>query len=673
MSTLYSVDKRDAPRRARAAARAETTSDLVRPRRMYLVAAIAALAVGVALFAFAPSAGLASPGALARPHVRAKLTCDACHASARVETACVRCHGAHPSARAAHAALASRGELACTTCHSAHAAPQGVTFLANGAFVRWGGAEEQSGASDAHVADGTTVPLVALSACARCHDRRTGDPIAACVAPGARVSSCFDEHRHAEARYVAWDAAREAARQIPWVASRDQRRLPWTWLGFAAASAVSAALVLSLRARRRGSDAALADAAPAEPPRRVRLPQIDASRCLGCHACVDACAFDVLEIQRYVAVVARPNDCCGAVTCQSACPNGSLVVTEGAAIGTRAIVDAHLESIDARGVFLAGDLTGMPLIKNAIAQGTRVVDRIASTIERGPRDVADVVVVGAGPAGLSALLRAKERGLSAVALEQATVASSVRSFPRGKLVYDPPLDLPIVGELWLREATKEELVAQWTRIVRARRLDVRENHRVKAIEREDGVFALTVSTPEGERVVRGRRVVLAIGRRGTPRRLGAPVAADAESSVAYSLADARSYAGARVLVVGLGDSAMEAACALARQPGTSVTISYRGGTFARGKARNIAELRALVASGRVRLVFESHVERVDRGRVRLATPSGRVDVDADAVIALIGGAPSWALVEAAGVKVAERSEVGPSDAALANPDAEVKR
>jgi hypothetical protein len=119
---------------------------------------------------------------------------------------------------------------------------------------------------------------------------------------------------------------------------------------------------------------------------------------------------------------------------------------------------------------------------------------------------------------------------------------------------------------------------------------------------------------------------------------------------------------------------MEAACALARQPGTRVTISYRGSGFARGKARNIVELRALVASGRVRIVFDSHVTRIDRGRARLATPRGSIDVDADAVIALIGGAPSWALVGAAGVKVSTPSEVGPTDVALANPDAqEVKR
>jgi thioredoxin reductase len=287
----------------------------------------------------------------------------------------------------------------------------------------------------------------------------------------------------------------------------------------------------------------------------------------------------------------------------------------------------------------------------------RASDRIAATLPRRRGAEVDVVVIGAGPAGLAAALRAKERGLSCVVLEQATVAASIKSFPRDKIVYDPPLDLPVEGELWLKEATKEELVAQWTRIVRSRAIDVREDHRVTAIAREgvDGAtFVVTTTEDAGAReTFRSSRVVVAIGRRGTPRLLDLAIEHGAEGRVSYALADARSFAGKRVVVAGLGDSAMEAAIALARQPETSVTIVYRGAAFARGKARNIAEVRELIAKGRLRLLFETIPVAVSRTAVTVAgvtAGKGRRTLQADVLLVLVGGVPSWDLLVRAGVR-----------------------
>jgi thioredoxin reductase len=249
------------------------------------------------------------------------------------------------------------------------------------------------------------------------------------------------------------------------------------------------------------------------------------------------------------------------VLCEQVCPSGSLRIDEGDAVLDRPDVDEHLESRDVPGLYLAGDLTGLPLIKNAINQGVRATDRIAATLPRKRAKVdADVIVIGAGPAGLSAALRAKEKGLSCVVLEQATVAASVKGFPRDKIVHDPPLDLPVEGELWLREATKEELVAQWTRIVRARELDVREGHRVTNIEKDGESFAVT----SGDKTLRAARVVIAIGRRGTPRKLDLTLEQGADARVFYALADARTFENKRILIAGLGDAAMEAAIAIDR-------------------------------------------------------------------------------------------------------------
>jgi thioredoxin reductase len=661
------------------------SSDVTRGRRLGFAALIAVLAVAVVAVAV-PSARSAAPGPLARPHVAANVACAACHGETANAPAggagCVTCHGAHPSTRAAHRSLAARGELACPTCHTAHGAAEGITFDGEGAAVRWRATTEERVAAEGP--PGATVAVVPLAACVRCHDAaRASDPLRACIAgaPGGGFDACFDEHetpskplattgkcahQHGAARYVAWDAARHVL-DASLAPAAAPARAPWMWvgsgIGLGCLAFAGAGLAQRRRRRPRGTKSSPAPIAPAV----VRLPVIDGARCLGCHACVDACPFDVLSVERHVAVVARPDECCGVGSCEAACPNGSLrLAADGEPLPDRPHVDVRLESVDRPGIFVAGDLTGVPLIRSAITQGARAVDAVAESLPRAARTAGrarrvgandervDLAVVGAGPAGLSAALRAEELGLACAVFEQSTVAATVRGFPRGKIVHDPPLELPLEGALWLRESTKEEIVAQWTRIVRAHRLDVRERHRVSGVTGDSGDFAVAVETPDGTRTVRAARVLFAIGRRGSPRNLDATVAEGAATRVAHALSDARALAGKRVLVVGLGDSALEAVVALARQPGTTVTVSYRGAGFARGRAKNVDEVRRLAAAGRIRIVFESTVEHVDERWAVLRTPGrgeGREKVPVDAVLALLGGEPSRALLEAAGLRV----------------------
>jgi thioredoxin reductase len=242
-------------------------------------------------------------------------------------------------------------------------------------------------------------------------------------------------------------------------------------------------------------------------------------------------------------------------------------------------------------------------------------------------------------------------------IEQGSVAQSIRSFPRGKLVFDQPLELPVSGKLWLEESTKEELLGKWLRIVREERLNIVEGRRFVALERLDAGFRIDSqgSDDGAKHESRALKVLLAIGVRGSPRRLAIALDATTESKVFYHLADARSFAEQRVLVVGLGDVAMETAIALAHQPGTTVTVCYRGEGFRRGKTRNVAELQRLVRAERVTLWFGSQPTRIGAADVELTTPRGPVVLPNDAVFVMIGSIAPTDLLTRAGVGSSEHT------------------
>ncbi|HUQ01374.1 MAG TPA: NAD(P)-binding domain-containing protein [Kofleriaceae bacterium] len=527
-----------------------------------------------------------------------------------------------------------------------------------------------------------TVPLLDATKCARCHDA-TRAPLTSCSTNG--IVTCFDEHAPIRAtdgalavRAAAWDAARAVASTTP-PRPRPARRdaPPWLVLALAAAAALVAwAASRTLAARRESAALARSSArrhpvpasrfrsgsetetetetgtgtrsATAAAPAAIarRLPVIDRATCLGCNACVEACPYDVLEVRRYVAVVARPDACCGLTLCAQICPNQSLVMRDIAAPAAAVpVMRTGLESPDAPGLFLVGDAGGGSLIRNAVDEGARAVVAIAARARPAvtDADLHDVVIIGAGPAGLAAALEARARNLRALTLEQGTIASSIQSFPRGKLVLDaaPPAATP--PRLWLAEATKEELLARWSLTIRTEQPPLLEHRRVTALERvSDGTWRITSTDARaldgaGTAIThRARTVVLAVGRRGSPRRLPLDIPPAMTAHVHYALADAASFAGRRVVIVGAGDVAMETAIALSRQPGTEVVLSYRGADLRRGRARNIAELRRRIAAGAVRAHWSSELTALAPGTATLTTPAGPIPVGCDSLFVLIG-------------------------------------
>lgn len=678
--------------RGRALGRAEPSSDVTRFRGV-LAAAIAgaACSLAAALIAPPPGGGGGGPGPLSRPHLTANLACTSCHGEGGAYvrppmSACVACHGPHPSLRRGHAAAMAQGSLACADCHAIHHADQGVSFTPSSKPIRFApGVVAELDALGFNPPRAVTVAIPTAASCARCHAITSpADPIARCLLAdhaalgAAQPSVCFDEHQpalpaddarrraiapsgvcaaqHTEDRPVAWEAAREAAAVMPIAGAGRLRGAPWLsplagLLGAALTFAAGRASREIARRRRKPEETAPDLRAAA----RVRLPQIDTSTCLGCYACVDACPYDVFEIDRYVAVVARPEACCGLTLCEQRCPNGSLRVTDGEPIGDRPRISDDLESLDAPGLYLAGDVTGLPLIKNAIHQGARAAERIAAGLGAEPREGAalDLIIVGAGPAGISAALRAGELGLRFEVIEQGSVAQSIRSFPRGKLVFDQPLEMPVAGKLWLQESTKEELLSHWMRIVRRAALPVREDRRVTSVTRDArGLYRVEIVPREGgaPEVHLARRVLLAIGQRGSPRRLPFDLAPEVEARVHYHLGDARSFAAKRVMIAGLGDVAMEAAIALARQAGTAITLIHRGADFTRGKARNIAEVKRLVSSGRIGLRLGAEITALDAHHLTVKSGASAALLGYDALLVMIGSIPPWDALRAAGVR-----------------------
>lgn len=372
---------------------------------------------------------------------------------------------------------------------------------------------------------------------------------------------------------------------------------------------------------------------------------VRADVCVGCGACVPACPeTGAIRMEGKLAVVDAKR-CAGHGRCADACPVGGILLATGA-VHRVEVPDVRADfRTNVPGVYVVGELGGRGLIKNAINEGRLAAEGVARELgpDRPRGSTLDVVIVGGGPAGLSAGLEAQRAGLRYVVLEQGTLADSIRRYPRHKLVLGEPLRVPLWGDLWVADATKETLLRVWESIVEGAELDVRTHHRVREVVPAAGEFVV-----RGEEfAVRARRVILALGRRGTPRRLGVP--GEESGKVFYDIMEMEAFRGGRVLVVGGGDSALESAVGLATQPDTEVTLSYRGREFARAKERNIARLGEAEASGSLRVLRESEVTAIEPDRVRLARPEGPLELPNDHVIVRIGGEPPDRFLQRIGI------------------------
>lgn len=380
-------------------------------------------------------------------------------------------------------------------------------------------------------------------------------------------------------------------------------------------------------------------------------PVVDTETCIGSGACIEACPEkDILGIVNGKAAIINASRCVGHGACFHACPVQAITLC----IGTekRGVdlphVSPEFES-NIRGLFIAGELGGMGLIKNAVEQGKQAILYLSKQLKNIPHAKFDVIIVGAGPAGISATLMATKLNLKVKTIEQDSLGGTVFNFPRSKIVMTSPMDLALHGKIKLTETTKSELLDLWQSVLSKNKITVNEQEKVTTIEKNDGIFTLT--TNKG--TYNSKTIVLAIGRRGSPRKLG--VKGEDKEKVAYRLLEPEMIHNQKILVVGGGDSAIEAALLLADES-NDVTLSYRGDSFSRLKPKNLERINKLSSEKKINVVLKSTISEIKDNSVVVALPFEEkgIEIPNDLVYIFAGGELPTVFLEKIGVRITKK-------------------
>ena len=380
-------------------------------------------------------------------------------------------------------------------------------------------------------------------------------------------------------------------------------------------------------------------------------PYIDLNSCIQTGACISACPEkDIIGIRNGKAAIINASQCIGHGACFLACPTEAISLR----IGTekRGVDLPHVNrnfETNVPGIYIAGELGGMGLIKNAVEQGSQAAENIVRSLGKNHQAGYDMIIIGAGPAGISAGLTAKKHGKKFLLLEQDTLGGTVFTFPRKKIVMTSPMDLPLFGKVRLFETTKTELLDLWQTVLKKNNITVQENSKVDVILSEDGIYK--VITSKGEEYTTAT-VLLAIGRRGTPRKLNIP--GEMKEKVAYRLLEPEGISGKDVVVVGGGDSAIESALLLADE--NHVILSYRNEVFNRIKPRNKEALNKAMADGKLDVQLNTNLISIEDDSITMAISKdgSQVKLKNDLVYIFAGGELPTQFLEKAGIKIEKK-------------------
>ena len=380
-------------------------------------------------------------------------------------------------------------------------------------------------------------------------------------------------------------------------------------------------------------------------------PYIDVNSCIQTGACITAChEQDILGIKNGKATIINASQCIGHGACFLACPTHAISLRIGTE--TRGVDLPHVNpnfETNVPGIFIAGELGGMGLIKNAVIQGKQATENIIKTINKNHLASYDLVIIGAGPAGISACLTAKKHGLKFLLLEQDTLGGTVFTFPRKKIVMTSPMDLPLFGKIKLFETSKTELLDLWLTVLKKNNISITENSKVESIKSENDSFIITTMKGDSYNT---HKVLLAIGRRGTPRKLNVP--GETKEKVAYRLLEPENISGKDIIVVGGGDSAVESALLLAEE--NHVILSYRNEVFNRIKPKNSMALNRAVAEGKIEVRLNTNLILIEDESITLSIGKDGESQKFrnDLVYIFAGGELPTQFLEKAGIKVTKK-------------------
>jgi len=385
-------------------------------------------------------------------------------------------------------------------------------------------------------------------------------------------------------------------------------------------------------------------------------PHINNNDCIGCATCTMVCPEgDVLGMVGGKAMIINGYKCIGHSLCAEACPVGAItMVLAKPGVGAELPTLTTEFETSIRNMFIVGELGGLALIKNAVNQGRDCVDTIAKRLAVNKTSSSavglyDILIVGAGPAGISASLRAAEKKVNYITLEQSEIGGTVSKYPRQKLVMTSPVEFPMHGKFKKSELSKEDLLEFWQRVLKRADFKCKTSEKVENIVKgDDGIFRVTTQTGE----YKTRHVILALGKTGNSRKLG--VKGEDLPKVMYRLIEADHYVNKRILVVGGGDSAVEAAMGLASQVGNTVTISYRQGTFSRIKERNNQRIQEFIRKGKLKVIFNSNPVEFQTDSVVMEVNGAKQSIPNDFVWIFAGGEPPTVFLKKISVGFANR-------------------
>ncbi len=380
-------------------------------------------------------------------------------------------------------------------------------------------------------------------------------------------------------------------------------------------------------------------------------PVVDVNSCIKSGACILACPeLDILGIINGKATVINASRCIGHGACFHACPTEAISLH----IGTekRGVDLPHLNQYfesNIKGIFIAGEMGGMGLIKNAVEQGRQAVDNLVKGIDKNKNTEYDLIIVGGGPAGISASLQAKKHGLKAITFEQDSLGGTVFTFPRAKIVMTSAMDLPLVGKIKLYETSKKELLDLWLTVLEKNKIEIYENKKVEKIISKKGEFEVVIKNGA---TYSTQKVLLAIGRRGSPSKLG--IKGEDLQKVAYRLLEPELIKNSKIVVVGGGDSAIESTLLLMDE--NEVTLSYRKESFSRLKPKNNVKIKEAISKQKINIVLNSNVISIEEKTVHIKIEESNQNLilDNDLVYIFAGGKLPTQFLKNSGIMITRK-------------------